>query len=126
MDKTNSKLLTVSFALAGALLGITLSLLIVAFSGIFGWMANLAGQDWFRHGLPVVAGFGLFLFLQFNPRVLAWGDEVVSELRKVVWPSRKDTVASTIVVCIMVLVSSLVISSFDFVSGYVLSNIILR
>lgn len=126
MDKTNSKLLTVSFAMAGILLGLTLSLLIQAFSGIFGWMANLAGQDLFRHGLPVGAGLALFLFLQFNPRTLAWADEVVSELRKVVWPSRKDTTAMTIVVCIMVLVSSLVISSFDFVSGYVLNNVLLR
>lgn len=126
MDKTNQKILTVSFATAGALLGLTLSLLISAFAGIFGWMANLAGQDWFRHGLPVVAAFALFLFLQFNSRTLQWGDEVVSELRKVVWPSRKDTTAMTIVVCIMVVVSSLVISSFDFVSGYVLNNIILK
>lgn len=126
MDKTNQKILTVAFATAGAIFGLTLSLLITALSGIFGWMANLAGQDWFRHGLPVVAGFGMFLFLQFSPKMLQWGDEVVSELRKVVWPSRKDVTAMTIVVCIMVVVSSLVISSFDFVSGYVLNNIILQ
>ncbi|MBX3017448.1 MAG: preprotein translocase subunit SecE [Bdellovibrionaceae bacterium] len=126
MDKTNQKILTVAFATAGAIFGLTLSLLITALSGIFGWMANLAGQDWFRHGLPVAAGFGLFLFLQFSPKMLQWGDEVVSELRKVVWPSRKDVTAMTIVVCIMVVVSSLVISSFDFVSGYVLNNIILQ
>lgn len=126
MDKTNQKILTVSFAIAGALLGLTLSLLIGAFSGIFGWMANLAGQDWFRHGLPVAAGFALFLILQFNSRTLRWGDEVVSELRKVVWPSRKDVTAMTIVVCVMVIVSSIVISSFDVISGYVLNNIILK
>jgi preprotein translocase subunit SecE len=126
MDKTNSKILTVSFAMGGALLALVLSLLIGVLSGIFSSIANLAGQDMFRHGLPVMTGIGLFLFLQFNPRTLQWGDEVVSELRKVVWPSRKDTTAMTIVVCIMVLVSSVVVASFDFVSGYVLNNVILQ
>jgi len=121
MDNLNKKILTVSFAIAGALTAFVLSMLIQTFAGIFAWMARLSGQDLFRHGLPLAAGFGLFLFLQFNPRVLAWADEVVSEIRKVVWPSRKDTTAMTVVVCVMVLISSAVISSFDFVSGYVVS-----
>lgn len=125
MDKLNSKILTVSFAATGALIGFTLSLLITAFSGVFSWMARLSGQDWFRHGVPVAVGFVVFLALQLNPRVLTWGDEVVSEIRKVVWPSRKDTTAMTVVVCMMVLISSLVVTSFDFVSGYVI-NILMR
>lgn len=121
MDKLNAKILTMSFAVAAALTGLTLSLLIQTFSGVFSWMARLAGQDWFRHGVPVSVGLIVFLILQLNPKVLAWGDEVVSEVRKVVWPSRKDTTAMTIVVCVMVLISSLVITSFDFVSGYVVN-----
>lgn len=125
MDKLNSKILTVSFAAAGALTALTLSLLIQAFSGVFGVMARMASQDWFRHGLPVAMGFAVFLVMQLHPKVYVWADEVVGEIRKVVWPSRKDTTAMTIVVCIMVLISSLVISSFDFVSGYVV-NILMR
>lgn len=125
MDKTNSKILTVSFALAGILLGVTLSLLITAFTGISGTVARLAGYDAFRHGVPVALGLLLFLFLQFNPRTLVWGEEVVTELRKVVWPSRKDTSAMTIVVIVMVLISSVVVSSFDFLSGYVV-NVLMR
>lgn len=121
MDKLNAKILTMSFAVAAALTGLTLSLLIQTFSGVFSWMARLAGQDWFRHGVPVSVGLIVFLILQLNPKVLTWGDEVVSEVRKVVWPSRKDTTAMTIVVCVMVLISSLVITSFDFVSGYVVN-----
>lgn len=125
MDKTNSKILTVSFALTGAITAFALSLLIQAFAGIFGWVARLSGVDAFKHGVPVVAGLAIFLVLQFNPRALAWGDEVVTELRKVVWPSRKDTTAMTIVVVIMVIISSLVVSAFDMFSGYVL-NFLMR
>lgn len=121
MDKTNSKMLTVSFAAAAAMLGFTLSLLIQAFTGVFPIMARLGGQDWFRHGVPVGIAFATFLLLQLNPKIRTWADEVVSEIRKVVWPTRKDTTSMTIVVCIMVLISSAIVTSFDFVSGYVIS-----
>lgn len=118
MEKTNSKILTLSFAVAGALVGLTVHLLIKAFSGAFGVVARAADSDLVRHGLPVAAGFLLFAVLQFNPRVLAWGEDVVSEIRKVVWPSRKDTTAMTIVCIVMVLISSVIISSFDLLSGF--------
>ncbi|MEK2690136.1 preprotein translocase subunit SecE [Bdellovibrio sp. GT3] len=118
MEKTNSKIITLSFAIAGALVGLTVHMLIKAFSGAFGIVAKLADNDLFKHGLPVASGILLFVALQFNPRVQAWAEEVVSEIRKVVWPSRKDTTAMTIVCIVMVLISSVIISSFDLISGF--------
>ena len=125
MDKTNSKILTLSFAIAGAVVGLSVHLLIVSFAGAFGVIARLADSDFVRHALPVAFGLVLFIVLQFNSKVLTWGDEVVSEIRKVVWPSQKDVSAMTIVVVIMVLISSVIVTSFDFVSGYVL-NVLMR
>jgi len=121
MDKTNSKVLTLSFATVAALLGFTLHLLIKSFAGAFGIVARMADSDLIRHGVPVALGLLVFVLLQFNPRVLTWGDEVVLEIRKVVWPSQKDLVAMTIVVVVMVLISSLIVTSFDFVSGYIIT-----
>lgn len=118
MEKANSKILTISFASAAILVGLTLSLLIKAFAGAFGVVAKLADSDLIRHGFPVVVGFAFFAALQFNPRVLAWAEEVVVEIRKVVWPTRKDTTAMTIACVVMVLVSSVIISSFDLISGF--------
>ncbi|WII73232.1 preprotein translocase subunit SecE [Bdellovibrio sp. 22V] len=118
MEKANSKILTLSFAIAGILVGLTVSLLIKAFAGAFGVVARAADSDLVRHGLPVVLGLALFAVLQFNPRVMAWGEEVVSEIRKVVWPTRKDTTAMTIACVVMVLISSVIISSFDLISGF--------
>ncbi len=120
MDNTNSKILTLSFAIFGAICGFTLHLLIKAFSGAFGVVARLADSDLVRHGVPVAFGILVFAILQFNPKVLTWGDEVVVEIRKVVWPSRKDTTAMTIVVLIMVAISSVLITGFDLASGLVL------
>ena len=69
-------------------------------------------------------GFAIFLMLQFNEKVLVWGDEVVVEIKKVVWPSQKDVTTTTTAVIIMVVISSLVISSFDVISAYVLKFVL--
>ena len=122
MDKTNSKILTLSFALFAGLSGLTISLLIKSFSGAFGIVAKLADSDLVRHGVPVAVALAIFLVLQFNSKILAWGDDVVLEIRKVVWPSQKDLTAMTIVVVVMVLISSVIVTSFDFVSGYVING----
>lgn len=125
MDRTNSKILTMSFALAALLAGFTLHLLIVVSAGAFGVVARMADSDVVRHGVPVAFGLALFALLQFNPKIWNWGEEVVSEIRKVVWPSRKDVTAMTIVVIIFVILASIVIAAFDMLSSQIL-NVLLK
>lgn len=120
MDNTNSKIITLSFAISGAIAGMTLHLLIKSFSAAFGVVARFAATDVVRHGLPVVFGLAVFAVLQFTPKIVSWADEVTVEIRKVVWPSRKDTISMTIVVLIMVGISSLLIAGFDVGSGVLL------
>lgn len=130
MDKTNSKILTLSFAIIGALSGFVIKMLLATFSGVWGWMAKFSEFDLIPNAfkvhdiLPVIVGFAIFLTLQFNRKVLNWGNEVVAEIRKVVWPSRKDTTAMTIAVIVMVLLSSAIITLMDYVTGAVLKFVI--
>ena len=124
MENSNSKLITVSFAAGGVILGVTLALLMGALAGAFGWVARAYDLNWVRHGVPVVVGLGLFVALQFNPKAVQWAEEVIVEIKKVVWPSRKDTTAMTIVTLVMVLISSLIVTSFDFVSSKLVSWIV--
>ena len=124
MDKSNSKILTLSFAMAAALIGFTVHLLIKAFSGAFGVVARATDSDLARHGLPIAAGLLVFAVLQFNPKTLVWGEEVVTEVRKVVFPPRKDVTAMTIVVVVMVLISSVIISAFDLFSAFFINHIL--
>ena len=70
-----------------------------------------------QHGLPVAFGIITFLILFMNKKTHTWADECVSEVRKVVWPSRKDTMAMTIVCCVMVLLSGIGFGIFDFFSS---------
>lgn len=124
MEKTNSKYVTLAFILFSALVGFTLSALIKAFSGAFAVVARLSNFDLFKHGIPVGIAFGLFFYLQFNKNVLAWSDEVIGEIKKIVWPPIKDTRAMTVVVIIMVFISSIIISVFDLFSGFALNQLI--
>lgn len=124
MENTNSKIITASFATAAVILGVTVHLLLKAFSGAFGIVARFTDTDLVRHGLPIATGLLLFAVCQFHPKILAWAEEVVAEVRKVVFPSRKDTVAMTISVIVMVLISSVIITCMDWASGVGLNSLI--
>ncbi len=124
MDKTNSKIITLCFVSLSVLIGFSLSVLLKALSGAFGIIAKLSDNDLFKHGLPVAVALSIFLYLQFNKNILTWSDEVIAEVKKIVWPPVKDTRAMTIVVIIMVFISSVIISVFDIFSGFVLNQLI--
>lgn len=124
MEKTNSKYVTLAFIATAALIGFTLAALLQAMSGAFAVIAKLSNYDMFKHGLPVAIAFGLFFYLQFNKNVLNWTEEVIAEIKKIVWPPIKDTRAMTVIVIIMVFISSLIISVFDIFSGFALNQLI--
>jgi preprotein translocase subunit SecE len=77
-----------------------------------------------RELVPVVAGSVLFVALLWNSKVNTFLDEVVSELRKVTWPTREDVVKSTIVVLGCVLFASGVIAIFDVAFGKMISYLL--
>ncbi len=123
-SSANSKIINLCIVAFSILIGFTLSVLLRALSGAFGFVAQAMNYDWFKHGLPVAVAVGLFFSLQFNKRFLTWADEVISEVKKVVWPSKKDTWGMTVVVIIMVFISAIIISLFDLFSSFILNQLI--
>lgn len=117
MENTNSKIITASLAAVSVIVGVTVHLLLKALAGAFGVIARFADQDVVRHGLPILVGGALFFGCILNPKFKVWAEEVVAEIRKVVFPSRKDTVAMTVSVIVMVIISSVIITLMDWVSG---------
>ncbi len=120
MENDNKKIITLAFVIAGLISWLTLSVLLEAFAGMFGPLAKLWSQDAFKHGVPVGVGALVFVVLQFNAKIGVWADEVVVEIRKVVWPSRKDTTAMTIVCCVMLVLAGVMLGLFDLVSSNIL------
>lgn len=124
MDSNNKKILTVSFALAGALVGLVIGIFIGLLSAAAGKLEPYLQLDLVKHGLPLTLGFLTFALLQFNSKVLTWGEEVIVEIRKVVWPSRKDTAAMTTVVCVMVVISGIILGVFDLCSSFLVNFLV--
>lgn len=123
MDNTNSKIVTLSFLTFSALIGFTVATLLRVFSGAFGFMARAMEMDLVRHGVPVLTAVVLFAYLQLNKKVLTWADEVIAEVKKVVWPPLKDTRGMTVIVVVMVFISGVIVSVFDMFSGFVLNQL---
>ncbi len=53
----------------------------------------------------------------FFARIGKWFRDMKSELKKVQWPTRKQTVNNTVIVIICVIVVGICIALFDFVAG---------
>lgn len=121
-QSSTNKTVTVSFMMGGVLAGIFVAVVLETISTLAtGALGRFVTQDLVRHGLPVVIGLATFIFLQMNKGIHTWGEEVVTEISRVVWPSRRDTTAMTIVVCVMVLLSGVFFGVLDAVSGAVVS-----
>ncbi|PLY15496.1 MAG: preprotein translocase subunit SecE [Sedimenticola sp.] len=77
----------------------------------------LEGQPlWVRIlGLLAIVGAAAFVALQSVPGRNVWDFAVASraEVRKVVWPSRQETIQTTLIVFVMVLIMGIVLWLFD-------------
>lgn len=122
----NKKILTASFMVAGALAGLLITVIFQAMSAGWGLAARYLSTDFAIHIVPVIVGFATFLFFQFNKSILVWGDEVVSEIRKVVWPSSKDVTAMTIAVIVIVLISAVLLAVLDSLSVWAIQYLVAR
>ena len=87
-------------------------------------VAGIAGFYWFadwatplRALLPligVVAGGAVFALTAKGRKALEYLAEARFELRKVIWPTRQETIRTTIMVAIVVVVISLLLGVIDF------------
>ncbi len=73
-------------------------------------------------GLLALVGVSVFIAYQTLVGRTAWEFTVSSkvEVRKVVWPSRQETVQTTLIVFVMVLIMGIVLWLFDMMLGAIL------
>lgn len=61
---------------------------------------------------------------KFFSRLARWFREMKSELKKVVWPSKKQMINNTIIVLVTVLIIGIFIWVFDFAGNTIVNGII--
>lgn len=94
------------------------SLLVAA--GVFGfywlgsWATALRGL---LVAVGVVAGFAVFTQTSAGRRVLEFVEESRFELRKVVWPTRQESIRQTGMLIVVIVIFSLFLAAVDFLIG---------
>jgi preprotein translocase subunit SecE len=124
MTEDNKKAITVSFVALGLLVGFVAHLLMQFLAQSFSIFARAESNELLSNGIPVAIGLITFVSLQFNKITVDYTDGVVAELRKVVWPSRKDTGLMTVVVVITLLISGVIMGVYDSVWAYLINALI--
>jgi preprotein translocase subunit SecE len=103
-----NKFVHLTFALAGILAAFILSR-----TGDWVWSYFSKPNELAVNGLAfVVAAVGAYVAYR-NERVFSSVVDVTRELEKVSWPTRKETSAATVVVLVTVIISAVILSSFD-------------
>ena len=62
--------------------------------------------------------------LSFFKKVAKWWREMKSELKKVVWPTKKQTVNNTVVALVVMAISAIVIWGFDEIAQLIVKAVI--
>ncbi len=94
---------------------LVLAVLLLA-GGIVGFYLLEEKPLWMRLlEILVVAGIAVFLSLQTEPgrRIQGFFSASYMEVRKVVWPSRQETLQTTLVIFVVVLITSLFLWGVD-------------
>ena len=72
--------------------------------------------------LGIIVGVVTFLVMNRHPVVHGFSDDSVTELRKVVWPDKEETVRSATVVVVTTLFIAATLAMYDFVWARVTST----
>lgn len=119
METESRKLSILSFLILSALCSYAFYLFLTELANWlkFGGANVLFGQPWPVVGGTISSVVGLigFLILSTNQKTTEFTDEVFGELKKVTWPTGKETAASTLVVSVMVIIAAVMFLIMDLI-----------
>jgi preprotein translocase subunit SecE len=119
------RIVAIAYVLAAIALGIFLERVVgIVFDSLRINDYPIIDQDW---TLATVIGFGLAaataLVVWRIPKTQTASLEVALELRRVTWPSLRETRAATIAVIVATFIASLILGFFDFVWGWLSARV---
>jgi preprotein translocase SecE subunit len=120
----NRKLILAFYLISSMVLWLLSRSAIQYFYLTFYQIRRVPGIAVMREALPIVLAVACFLILIRHARVNLVLEEVVSELKKVTWPSRDEVVRSTTVVLVCITFASLVLAAFDLIWGKVIGYLL--
>jgi preprotein translocase subunit SecE len=113
MENSNQKWVGVTFLAFSILIGYIVFAGLFKLAGVYDFEAKVKNIDLVIRLVSLAIGGLLFLILYKNESANQFMHEAVTELSRVTWPTNKETISSTWVVLIMVLVTGLILGLLD-------------
>jgi preprotein translocase subunit SecE len=118
------RIVAIAYVLAAIALGIFLEKVVELVFGAAGWNDTAVFSDW---TLSTVIGFALAGAVAIAgwrlPRTQQVSLEIALELRRVSWPSMRETRASTLAVIVASFIAAIILGFFDSVWSWLSSQI---
>ena len=113
MENSNQKWVSVTFLAFSILIGYIVFAGLFKLAGVYDFEAKVKNIDLVIRLASLAIGSLLFLILYKNESANQFMHETVTELSRVTWPTNKETISSTWVVVIMVLVTGVILGLLD-------------
>lgn len=120
----NRRWVLIALLLFGLIIGGLSFLLFRNINVMFRLSTYIAYSETLVKILPVLIGGGVFIWIYKSHSKMSHLDDVVGEVRKITWPARKDTVASTVVVVIAILIIAGILGVYDALCNWIIRQII--
>ena len=82
------------------------------------FVRRVESYEWWVIGLSAVLALVIGIATYSNERIHGLATDVAGELKKVTWPTRKETQAATLVVIVTVIIAAMILGAFDAVWSY--------
>jgi preprotein translocase subunit SecE len=115
METQYQKWVNLSYLAVAGLLGYIVFTGGIQIAGAYDLEARVRNIDLMIRGIALLLGAILFFGLYRSDRANQFMNEVASELMRVTWPTHKETLSSTYVVIIMVVISGMLLGLMDYV-----------
>ena len=113
MDDNRQKWVNLAYVISAALLGYVVFEVFTTIAATYDLEARFQNIDLIIRAVSIGSAAILFIGLYRSDRTNQFMHEVVAELSRVTWPTQRDTINSTIVVLIMVMISGLFLGGMD-------------
>ena len=121
----STQIQTVSSGADKLKLGASVALLVLALAGYFLLAKQGVWVQWAAFVVGLAAAVGVFLASEPGQQLIAFGIDATRELKKVVWPTRKEATQMTLVVFGFVLVMALFLWLTDKTLEWIFYDLIL-
>src|SRR3989338_5519079 len=107
MNSENKKWIIISFLALATFVWFIAEKILFGIVDVFNIpMYPLIGDLTFLTPIAIIPAGAFFLYFQKNVKINEFTNEVIIELKRIVWPPRKETSASTIIVLVLVFIAA--------------------